>query len=73
MSLEYFKQGRVAAYHVARCYAQLGQKDQAFAWLEKAYEEHDEVLSHLKIEAEYDNLHSDSRFQVLLHRVGFAE
>jgi len=70
MTLEFNQQGRVSPYYVGMCYAQLGRNDQAFMWLEKAYERRDGTINHLKAEPEYDVLHSDPRFQALLRRVG---
>ena len=43
---------------------------QAFTWLEKAYNEHHPDFIELKIEPALDNLHDDSRFADLLRRVG---
>lgn len=51
-------------------YAALGDKDQAFAWLEKAYEERSDVMTVLKEERAFDPLRSDPRFQDLLRRIG---
>ena len=48
----------------------LDQKDQAFAWLEKAYEEHEPYLTLLHADPVYDSLHADPRFTVLLQKIG---
>src|SRR6267143_3544086 len=50
----------------------IGDKDEAFAWLEKAYSQHSNVLTSLKVDPIYDPLRSDPHFQDLLHRVGLA-
>jgi tetratricopeptide (TPR) repeat protein len=63
---------RISADGLASFYARLGEKDKAFAWLEKAYEDRDEGLTFLKVDARFDNLRSDSRFQDLLRRIGLA-
>jgi TolB-like protein/Tfp pilus assembly protein PilF len=54
----------------ALIYAALDDQDQAFSWLEKAYEERFYRLAYLKVEALWDPLRSDSRFADLLRRVG---
>ena len=59
----------VSPYDVARAYASLDDKEQAFAWLEKAYEEHNPDLIELKMEPSFDNIRSDARFTDLLRRV----
>ncbi len=64
------KQSFVPALFVALVYAGLEDKDQAFAWLEKAYEERYNRLAYLKVEALWDPLRSDPRFADLLRRVG---
>jgi TolB-like protein/DNA-binding winged helix-turn-helix (wHTH) protein/Tfp pilus assembly protein PilF len=51
-------------------YVALGDKDRAFAWLERAYEEHTDAISGLKLWRKYDPLRSDPRYQELLRRVG---
>ena len=60
----------IAPSVIAQLYVALGEKDQAFAWLDKAYEEHDFILVMLKVEPTFDNLRSDPRFTVLLKRIG---
>ena len=54
-------------------YIGMGDKDQAFAWLEKAYTQHSNVVILLKVDPLYDPLRSDPRFQDLLRRVGLAK
>src|SRR5205807_1827693 len=51
-------------------YAALGDKDQAFAWLDKSIDEHDLVTARLKVDARFDNLRSDPRFAEMVKRVG---
>jgi TolB-like protein/Tfp pilus assembly protein PilF len=51
--------------------AALGEKDQALAWLEKAYEEHDSAMLQLRGMSPSDPLRSDPRFQDLLRRMNF--
>lgn len=52
-------------------YTLLGERDQAFAWLDKAYEERSIFLVFLKTDPQYDNLRRDPRFAALLKRIGF--
>lgn len=52
-------------------YTALGDKDQAFAWLEKAYAEHHGSLLGLKVRPWLDPLRDDPRFQDLLRRATF--
>jgi DNA-binding winged helix-turn-helix (wHTH) protein/tetratricopeptide (TPR) repeat protein len=62
----------VPAYAVAMIYAGLGDRDQAFLWLDKAVEERDEWLVRLKIAPELAALRPDPRFLDLARRVGLA-
>ncbi len=55
---------------IAGLYAQKGDKDKAFEWLEKAYAAHDDFLAYLKVDPLYDPLRSDPRFDEMLHRLG---
>ena len=54
-------------------YAALGDKDQAFVWLEKAYEERSDVMTVLIEERAFDPLRSDPRFQNLIRRIGLPQ
>jgi len=49
--------------------AGLGEKDQVFAWLDRAYQEHEGSLILLKVNPLLDPLRSDARFQDLMRRV----
>ena len=57
---------------IANLYIYLGDKEQAFRWLEKAYEEHSVALTSLKVNPLYDSLRDDARFTDLMRRVGLA-
>jgi hypothetical protein len=60
----------VMPYHFATIYSALGDKDQAFAWLQKAYDERDDRLMLLKIDPFWDSLRSDPRFSNLMRDIG---
>jgi len=59
-------------YFLARAYARLHRKDQAFAWLERAYELRSDVysMSFLGVDPDFDGLRSDPRFGVFLRHAG---
>jgi eukaryotic-like serine/threonine-protein kinase len=63
----------VSPSEIAEIHAALGEKDQAFEWLEKAYEVRSSGLRFLKVLQIWDSLRLDPRFADLLRRVGFAE
>ena len=56
---------------LAEAYAYLGEKDNAFAWLEKAFEERNFSLPALRVDPTWDNLRADPRFQDLVRRMNF--
>ncbi|MGA8212735.1 MAG: hypothetical protein WB799_04030 [Candidatus Sulfotelmatobacter sp.] len=64
------KTGDSSAYFIAQAYADLGEKDQAFQWLNTTYEEHDEHLMWLKTDFVLDPIRSDPRFAELVRKVG---
>jgi tetratricopeptide (TPR) repeat protein len=64
------KQRFVSAVWPALIYAGLGEKDQAFEWLEKAYDQRAGWLIYLNTDPRFDSLRSDKRFQDLRRRVG---
>jgi TolB-like protein/DNA-binding SARP family transcriptional activator len=59
-------------YSVAARYAVLGQRDQAFRWLDRACDRHDALLTFAKVDPNLDALHQDPRFPGLLKRVGLS-
>jgi Flp pilus assembly protein TadD len=64
----------IAPYNVAVIYAGLGEKDQAFVWLDRAYRDRSYYLAeYLPTDARLDNLRSDPRFADLRKRVGLPE
>ena len=67
------KETYVSPYDVAAIYVGLGQKDQAFDWLEKAYQERSDWLRYLKVDPRLDPLRSDLRFSDLVRRVGLPQ
>jgi len=66
------KEQYVGSLNLARIYAGLGEKDQAFKWLEKAHSERDGFLVCLR-DPVWQPLRSDFRFADLLRRVGLTE
>jgi serine/threonine-protein kinase len=63
----------VSKVRLARVYAALGDRDQAFAWLEKAYAEHSDALGSIKSGPTFDTLRSDPRFVDLTRRIGLPQ
>ncbi len=67
------KKGQPAlALAIAGDYASLGEKDQAFAWLEKSFEEREGGLMYLNVDDRFAALRSDPRFQNLVHLIGLG-
>jgi tetratricopeptide (TPR) repeat protein len=58
-------------WQVALDHTRLGDKEKAFAWLEKCYAERTGLMVFLRVEPAIENLHSDPRFADLVCRVGF--
>ena len=55
----------------AYVYAGLGDKNKAFEWLEKAYQERSDSLAWFRFDPESKSLQNDPRFAALMHKVGF--
>jgi len=66
------KRRYISPHLIAKIYVGLGEKEEAFAWLQKAYEVRDGQMDSLKVDAVLDPLRSDPRFQDLLRRMNFA-
>jgi hypothetical protein len=54
-------------------YAQLGEKDQAIAYLEKALQDRYDVITGLNVDPLLQPLRSDPRFQALVQRINFQQ
>ncbi|HXI90433.1 MAG TPA: protein kinase [Blastocatellia bacterium] len=64
----------VAPYNLAVIYAGLGDKDQAFDWLDRAYADRSGFLAfYFKTDAHMDSLRSDPRFDELMRRIGLPQ
>jgi len=63
----------VDASAIIWAYIGMDNKDQSFAWLEKAYSQHSNILTTLKVEPGVDPLRDDPRFHDLLRRVGLDQ
>lgn len=67
---EDWRQGQARSpYAIAKVCDALGERDEVFAWLDKAYEEHDHTLIALAADPEWDPLRSDQRFTRLAQRI----
>lgn len=51
-------------------YGALGESDEAFTWLEKAYAEHDPELTYIKTGRRFEPLRKDPRLKELMRRMG---
>jgi tetratricopeptide (TPR) repeat protein len=70
---ELSKQRYFSPYRVALIHAGLDNSDEAFEWLERAYEKSDARLIWLKVDPALDDLRRDPRFQDLLGRIGLSQ
>jgi TolB-like protein/lipopolysaccharide biosynthesis regulator YciM len=62
--------GNVWSLQMAHLYARLGDRDQTFSWLERAYAERHDRMFLLKADPVFNALHSDPRFIDLMRRIG---
>ena len=67
---ELAKRQYVSAYEVATIYVALGDREQAFELLAKAYAEHSFHLVNLNVSPQFKSVRSDPRFQDLVQRIG---
>jgi tetratricopeptide (TPR) repeat protein len=64
--------GYVSPNKLASFYARLGNKDEAFVWLNKAVDERASGIPNLKVDPNFDSLHSDPRFAKVLQRMNLT-
>jgi tetratricopeptide (TPR) repeat protein len=67
--IEISKQKYLSAYHIAAIYVALKENDNAFAWLEKAFQDRADWMVFLKVDPRFNSLHSDQKFIELLRRM----
>jgi TolB-like protein/Tfp pilus assembly protein PilF len=67
------KHARESAYQIAEVYAWRGEKDHAFEWLQRAYTQHDDGLSDIKIDPLVATLRTDARYAALLKKLGLPQ
>jgi TolB-like protein/tetratricopeptide (TPR) repeat protein/class 3 adenylate cyclase len=65
--------GYVYPYDIAKLYADLGDMDHAFEWLNTAYQEHGTGLIGLRTDFMFDSLRSDPRYAELVRKIGFPQ
>jgi TolB-like protein/Tfp pilus assembly protein PilF len=60
------EQRYVSAYDIATIFGALGEADQAFAWLDRAIEDHSQLIGWLPVEPAFEGLHDDPRFRAMI-------
>jgi tetratricopeptide (TPR) repeat protein len=58
---------------VAIVYATLGDIENAFTWLQKSYDMHEESLCNMKVDPKFEILHDDPRFKAFIKKMNFPE
>jgi len=66
------KQRFVYAYGIALVYVGLGDKDQAFQWLEKSFQDREARINRLRVDPLFDSIRSDARYADLIRRIGLS-
>ena len=69
---ELSRRSYVSPFDIAMIHVGLGDRDAAFEWLNRAYEERSHELRDLRVDPRMDSLRGDPRFQDLLKRKGLA-
>ena len=64
---------RVSSVGIATMYCLLGQKDEAFKYLEIAFSEHTAEMVLLKSDAQFESMRSDPRYADMIRRLGLAD
>jgi TolB-like protein/Flp pilus assembly protein TadD len=66
----WYEKNHHGAMALVAIYANLGEKDEAFEWLEKAFEEHSGYLMSAFVDFAFESLHSDPRMEAMKRRLG---
>jgi serine/threonine protein kinase/Tfp pilus assembly protein PilF len=73
LQLQLAKRSYVDPAKIAFNYAEMGDKDQAFSWLEKGYAEKSDFTVYIKVEWRMKSLRSDARYGALLKKIGLPQ
>jgi TolB-like protein/Tfp pilus assembly protein PilF len=65
--------GRTMAAQIAEVFAQRGEPDRAFEWLDRAFEDRDSGLSEMKASPRLRPLHGDPRWKAFMRKMGFED
>ena len=68
--LELSKKYPISPSLIALIYVSLDEREQALAWLEKAFQLHSSVMTWLKVDPRFDRIRPEPKFQDLMRRVG---
>jgi tetratricopeptide (TPR) repeat protein len=63
----------VPPIYFAAFYANIGNADEAFEWLDKAYEERSPMMPFLRVDSSFEPLRSDPRFERLLKQMNYPQ
>jgi TolB-like protein/class 3 adenylate cyclase/Flp pilus assembly protein TadD len=69
--VSYHREHGMGAAAVASAFASVGDREAAFGWLERAYEEHSPYLTVLSVDFAFESIHTDPRFQRFLEKIGY--
>jgi len=72
LRLQLVKRSYVDPAKIGFDYAELGEKDEAFSWLEKGYAEKSDFTAYIKVEWRLKSLRSDPRYAAMLQKIGLA-
>jgi tetratricopeptide (TPR) repeat protein len=63
----------VTSWQIGTLYARAGKHEEALHWLEQAYDKHDANMPYISVDAIFDGLRDDPRFQDLLRRMNLPQ
>jgi tetratricopeptide (TPR) repeat protein len=63
----------VCPFEIGTIYIRLGEKDESFRWLNRAYEERSICISGMKFDPRLDPIRSDPRYDTLVRRLNFPQ
>jgi len=70
---EKYERGEALGMYLSAVYAGLGDKEQAFAWLEKDFQQHSGTLTFVTWSFPFDDLRADPRYADLVRRIGLSQ